>query len=56
MTAQAILWLVALVLFAVATFWEPAPATGGVRPRLVPAGLAFLTLGYLWPLLAVAGS
>lgn len=45
MTPQILCWIVALVLFAIATFWTPP------RFSLVAAGLAFLTTGFLLPLL-----
>lgn len=47
MNGQIVCWIVAIVLFAIATFWNPQPP----RFSLVSAGLAFLTLGFLIPLL-----
>lgn len=45
MSAQALLWLIAVILFAVSAFFTPP------RVQLVSLGLAFFALGFLWPAL-----
>lgn len=42
MSLQLLCWMFALVLFAVAAFWNPGP-----RVSLGWLGAAFLTLGFL---------
>lgn len=44
MTLQVLLWIIATVLFAVATF---APGVGAPRFNLVSAGLAFTAAGLI---------
>jgi len=44
MTIQLLLWIIATVLFTVATF---APAAGAPRFNVLAAGLAFLAAGFV---------
>lgn len=49
MTVQLLCLVVAAICFAVATLWVPGQPSSPPRFNLVAAGLAFLTLSFIFP-------